>query len=60
MDTKSTIADLLTAKRQGRKIVTVSCYDYTTAKLIGHTEVQMILVGDSAAQVIPVSIQHCQ
>jgi len=52
MDTKITIADLLAAKRQNRKIVAVSCYDYTTAKLISQTEVQMILVGDSAAQVV--------
>jgi len=52
MDTKITIADLLAAKRQNRKIVAVSCYDYTTAKLVSQTEVQMILVGDSAAQVV--------
>ena len=52
MDTKVTIADLLKAKRQGRKIVAVSCYDYTTAKLVSQTDVQMILVGDSAAQVV--------
>jgi 3-methyl-2-oxobutanoate hydroxymethyltransferase len=52
MDTKITIADLLAAKRQNRKIVAVSCYDYTTAKLISQTEVQMVLVGDSAAQVM--------
>ncbi|KPL20937.1 MAG: hypothetical protein AMJ75_10910 [Phycisphaerae bacterium SM1_79] len=30
----------------------VSCYDYTTAQLISQTDVQMILVGDSAAQVV--------
>ena len=52
MDNKITIADLLAAKCQNRKIVAVSCYDYTTAKLISQTEVQMILVGDSAAQVV--------
>jgi len=52
MDIKITIADLLTARRQNRKIAAVSCYDYTTAKLISQTDVQMILVGDSAAQVM--------
>ena len=52
MDTRITIADLLAAKRQGRKIATVSCYDYTTAKLISQTDIQMIVVGDSAAQVV--------
>ncbi len=50
MDTKITISDLLAAKRENRKIVAVSCYDYTTAKLVSQTSVQMILVGDSAAQ----------
>jgi len=50
MNAKITISDLLAEKRQNRKIVAVSCYDYTTAKLISQTTVQMILVGDSAAQ----------
>ena len=52
MNTKITIADLLDAKEQNRKIAAVSCYDYTTAQLISQTDVQMILVGDSAAQVV--------
>jgi 3-methyl-2-oxobutanoate hydroxymethyltransferase len=52
METKVTLTDLLLAKRQGHRIVAVSCYDYTTAKLISQTDVQMILVGDSAAQVM--------
>jgi len=52
VDSKVTIADLLTAKRQNRKIVAVSRYDYTAAKLISQTEVEMVLVGDSAAQVV--------
>jgi len=52
MDDRITIADLAEAKRQNRKIVAVSCYDYTTAKLVSQTGIQMILVGDSAAQVV--------
>ena len=52
MDAKITIADLVAAKRQGRKIVAVSCYDYTTARLASGADVQMILVGDSAAQLM--------
>jgi 3-methyl-2-oxobutanoate hydroxymethyltransferase len=52
MDTKITIADLLAAKRENRRIIAVSCYDYTTAKLLSQTDVQMILVGDSAAQIV--------
>jgi len=49
---KITIADLLESKRQGRKITAVSCYDYITAKLVSQTDIQMILVGDSAGQVV--------
>jgi len=47
-----TIAELLDAKRSGRKIVAVSCYDYTTARLAAQTDIDMLLVGDSAAQLI--------
>ena len=52
MDSKITIADLVEAKRKGEKIAAVSCYDYTTAKMVSQTGVEMILVGDSAAQVM--------
>ena len=52
METKVTISDLLAAKQQAHKIAAVSCYDYTTAKLISQTNVQMIIVGDSAAQFV--------
>ncbi len=47
-----TIADLLVAKQQHRPIVAVSCYDYTTASLLAQSPVDMILVGDSAAQAV--------
>jgi 3-methyl-2-oxobutanoate hydroxymethyltransferase len=52
MNTKITIADLIEARREGKIITAVSCYDYTTARLVSQTQVQMILVGDSAAQVM--------
>jgi len=52
MDTKTTIADLVAAKAANRRIVAVSCYDYTTARLAAQADVDMILVGDSAAQVM--------
>jgi 3-methyl-2-oxobutanoate hydroxymethyltransferase len=52
MDTRITIADLAAAKSAGRRIVAVSCYDYTTARLVAQAGVDMILVGDSAAQVM--------
>jgi len=52
MNGRITIADLLTAKQQRRPIAAVSCYDYTTARLVSQTQVEMILVGDTAAQMM--------
>jgi 3-methyl-2-oxobutanoate hydroxymethyltransferase len=52
MDKKVTYFDILAKKRQNHKVIAVSCYDYTTAKLVSQADVQMILVGDSAAQVM--------
>ena len=52
MSDRVTIADLADAKSRGRKIVAVSCYDYTTAQIVENAGVEMILVGDSAAQVV--------
>jgi len=52
MSGKVTIAELMAAKSENRKIVAVSCYDYTTARLIAQTDLDMILVGDSAAQLM--------
>jgi len=52
MQERMTIADLVQSKEQGRKLVGVSCYDFTTAKLVSQADVDFILVGDSAAQVV--------
>jgi len=52
MNGRTTITDLLAAKQQRRPIAAVSCYDYTTACLVSQTPVDMILVGDSAAQMV--------
>jgi len=52
MNTKITIAELIRTKRENRKITVVSCYDFTTARLASQADVQMIIVGDSAAQVM--------
>jgi 3-methyl-2-oxobutanoate hydroxymethyltransferase len=52
MANRKTIADLMKAKQDRRPIVAVSCYDYTTARLVSPCDVDMILVGDSAAQFI--------
>lgn len=51
-DGRITICDLLDYKRSGRKFAAVSCYDYTTARIVAGAGVEMILVGDSAAQVL--------
>lgn len=47
-----TILDLMELKQRGQKIAAVSCYDYTTARLVSRAGVEMILVGDSAAQIL--------
>ncbi len=47
-----TIAELFEAKRAGRKITAVSCYGYTMARYVSQVGVEMLLVGDSAAQVV--------
>jgi 3-methyl-2-oxobutanoate hydroxymethyltransferase len=52
MNGRITISDLIEAKRRNHKIAAISCYDYTTAKLVSQTDIQIILVGDSAAEVV--------
>ncbi len=52
MSERITIADIGQAKNEGRRFAAVSCYDYTTAQLVAEAGVEMILVGDSAAQVV--------
>jgi 3-methyl-2-oxobutanoate hydroxymethyltransferase len=52
MNKRFTIADLVEAKQNGKQIAAVSCYDYTTARLAVAAGVEMILVGDSAAQIM--------
>lgn len=52
MNTRITISELIQAKLQNHKISAISCYDYNTARLISQTGIQMILVGDSAAQAV--------
>lgn len=47
-----TVLDFAKAKAAGQKISMVTCYDATFAKLIQKTEIDVILVGDSAAMVI--------
>lgn len=44
---KNTVATLAEMKARGEKISQLTCYDYTTAKLIDAAGINMILVGDS-------------
>ncbi len=45
-----TISTLCQAKDQGRKFSAVSCYDYTSARLVAAAGVEVLMAGDSAAQ----------
>ena len=45
------ITDFGQAKRQGKKITMVTCYDYWTARIVMQSEIDCILVGDSVAMV---------
>jgi 3-methyl-2-oxobutanoate hydroxymethyltransferase len=49
---KVTLADLRSARQAGPKMAMLTCYDYTTARLMQEAGVPALLVGDSAAQVI--------
>jgi 3-methyl-2-oxobutanoate hydroxymethyltransferase len=49
---KITIDLLLKMKEKGEKIVALTAYDYLTAKILDEMGVEVILVGDSAANVI--------
>ena len=44
-----TVLDFAAAKTAGRKISMVTCYDSTSAKIIANSNIDCILVGDSAA-----------
>ena len=52
MNTRITINDLFEAKQNNRKIAAISCYDFTTARLVSQTDIEMIVVGDSASQLV--------
>jgi 3-methyl-2-oxobutanoate hydroxymethyltransferase len=44
--------NFLTAKQSGRKLSLVTCYDYSFAALLAKTDIDAILIGDSAAMVM--------
>lgn len=49
---KVTLGDLEVARREGRKLAMLTCYDFTTATVMQQAGVPILLVGDSAANVI--------
>jgi len=52
MNKRITIEKILEKKKQGRKITMLTAYDYALASLIDASGVDMILVGDSVANVV--------
>ncbi len=44
---KKTVTTLLQMKQKGEKISMLTCYDYSTAKLMDAANIDMLLVGDS-------------
>ena len=46
------INQLINMKQQGEKIAMVTCYDHATATIVNQSDIDMILVGDSAAMVM--------
>ena len=49
---KVTTATLAAMKANGEKIAMITAYDYTMAQLVDRGGIYMILVGDSAANVM--------
>lgn len=46
------IHDFASRKQNGQKISMLTCYDYTFARILADSEVDVLLVGDSAAMVM--------
>ncbi len=47
-----TIADIQKLKQEEKSFVTLTAYDYPTAKIINKLNIPLILVGDSASMVV--------
>jgi|TARA_B100000959_G_C14967619_1_gene618414 3-methyl-2-oxobutanoate hydroxymethyltransferase len=47
-----TIQGIMKLKNRGEKISMVTCYDFTSAKIVNETDVDVVLVGDSTAMVM--------
>ena len=51
MDKKITVAEIISLKNK-RKITMLTAYDYPIAELVDQAGIDMILVGDSLANVV--------
>ena len=49
---KTTIPGFFKMKQEGKKFTMVTAYDYALATQVDKTDIEMILVGDSAAMVM--------
>ncbi len=49
---KITIKDILEKKKKNEKIITITSYDYSFAKLVDESNFDLILVGDSLSMVM--------
>ncbi len=50
--TKITVPSIRTAKELGEKLVCLTAYDYPTARVVDEAGIELILVGDSAGNVV--------
>ncbi|MFW9972616.1 MAG: 3-methyl-2-oxobutanoate hydroxymethyltransferase, partial [Candidatus Odinarchaeota archaeon] len=49
---KVTIKDIIEKKKKGEKIVTITSYDYSIAKIVDESGIDLILVGDTLSMVM--------
>ncbi|MFX1315194.1 MAG: 3-methyl-2-oxobutanoate hydroxymethyltransferase [Promethearchaeota archaeon] len=49
---KVTIRDIIEKKKKGEKIVTITSYDYSFAKIVDESDIDLILVGDTLSMVV--------
>ncbi len=49
---KVTINDIIGKKKKGEKIVTITSYDYSLAKIVDNSGIDLILVGDTLSMVM--------